>query len=144
MKRFLILWMLAIGVATSGIAFATDNGGDPAGLVKQLRKAQSGYELAEYSVYLAQRYESSSIDAKIAALGPARDSAHEKGKVAYQSFIVGKSPAQAAAAKKLYIAWLTMLDAFNGLKFDPGKIGEQPAGLAYNQAVNEYNVDYGD
>jgi hypothetical protein len=72
--------------------------------------------------------------------GPSVAQAKKDGRAAYDTWIVGKKPDQVTAAKKLYAAWLTQLDAVVSLP-DPLDAGQSPAGIAYTQAVNEFQID---
>lgn len=67
--------------------------------------------------------------------------AHEKGEAAYKAWIAGKSASQRDAAKKLYVAWLTMLDGMAAYSGDITTFNDSRAGYAWTQARNEFKVD---
>jgi hypothetical protein len=76
-------------------------------------------------------------------LSEASQKAYSQAKTAYQTWISGKSPTQQAAAKKLYAAWMTYMDALTATTGSPLQIdSDNPvAANAYHQAVNEFKVD---
>jgi len=76
----------------------------------------------------------------VTSTGPALEEARKAGRAAYDSWVQGKTPDQKAAARKLYAAWLTQLDTVVSTD-DPLNAGQSPAGIAYSQAVNEFQID---
>lgn len=72
--------------------------------------------------------------------------ARADGIAAYKAWIVGKSPADQAAAKKLLVAYLTYLDTIEGCPCDDpaDQLAESNGQNAFNEAVNEFRVDTGD
>lgn len=126
------------------------------GLVAQLNSAAGGYTTAAFKANLdsklgAQEMAYGQSPGPITPTVAAWKSTHDNGKAAYQAWIIGKTPAQVADAKKLYAAWLTRLDAMSHIQGnsnnmdssngDPGSVDQTPAGVAYEQAVNEFNID---
>jgi len=145
-------------------------GAPPKGLVAQLNEAAGDYSVAAFKANLDMQLASQKRDMEnqvamatmssrqfqeklqadaakgpdtsaLAPLAPAWKSTHDKGKAAYAAWIVGKTPAQVADAKKLYAAWLTRLDAMSHINGDPNSVDQTPAGVAFEQAVNEFNID---
>ncbi|WP_126537962.1 hypothetical protein [Aerosticca soli] len=142
----------------------------PKGLVAQLNEAAGDYSVAAFKASLDMQLASQKRDmdnrvamatmssqqfeqklqadaakgpdtSALAPLAPAWKSTHDKGRAAYEAWIAGKTPAQVAEAKKLYAAWLTRLDAMSHIDGDPNNVDQTPAGVAYEQAVNEFNID---
>lgn len=142
MRRLMFLAITALAFVVPGSVLAADEA-KPAGFVEQLEAAKSDLLMAEFSVHVYSGGEfPQTLDEKIDAVPAAKQSTLAKGRAAYREFIVGKSEAQAAAAKAVYVAWLTMLDSMNGLKDSPNNVEQTPAGIAYRQAVNSYKVDF--
>lgn len=154
---------------TCSISYAQTNA-QHKGLVAQLNSAAGDYSIAAFKANLDLQLASKKRDmdaqvamatmssqqyqakmqadiakgpdtSALAPLAPAWKSTHDKGKAAYETWIVGKTPAQIAEAKKLYAAWLTRLDAMSHINGDPNDVDQTPAGVAYEQAVNAFNID---
>jgi hypothetical protein len=100
--------------------------------------AQSPAGIAAYSVYLNGGHLQPGDAEKLAA---GNEESKARGAAAYKAYVAGKTPSQVTAAKKLYVAWLTMVDGMGAGRTDPNDLQSTPAGRAYAQAWNEFKVD---